>query len=33
VHPAVLLVIERFKDAPAIYKRIGAKGRMMPAVQ
>jgi len=24
------MVIERFKDAPAIYKRLGEKGRMMP---
>lgn len=25
------MVIERFKDAPAIYDRLRAKGRMMPA--
>lgn len=25
------VVIERFKDAPAIYKRLSEKGRMMPA--
>jgi hypothetical protein len=24
------LVIERFKDAPAIYQRLSEKGRMMP---
>ena len=24
------LVIERFKDAPAIYRRLDEKGRMMP---
>ena len=24
------LVIEKFKDAPAIYKRLDEKGRMMP---
>lgn len=24
------MVIERFKDAPAIYKRLEEKGRMMP---
>jgi hypothetical protein len=24
------MVIERFKDAPAIYKRLAQKGRMMP---
>jgi Protein of unknown function (DUF3303) len=24
------MVIERFKDAPAIYHRLGEKGRMMP---
>lgn len=24
------LVIERFKDAPAIYRRLPEKGRMMP---
>jgi hypothetical protein len=24
------MVIERFKDAPAIYKRLDEKGRMMP---
>jgi len=24
------LVIERFKDAPAIYRRLSEKGRMMP---
>ena len=24
------LVIERFKDAPAIYERLSEKGRMMP---
>jgi len=24
------MVIERFKDAPAIYKRLAGKGRMMP---
>jgi hypothetical protein len=24
------MVIERFKDAPAIYKRLADKGRMMP---
>jgi Domain of unknown function (DUF3303) len=24
------MVIERFKDAPAIYDRLRAKGRMMP---
>lgn len=24
------IVIERFKDAPAIYDRLRAKGRMMP---
>jgi hypothetical protein len=24
------MVIERFKDAPAIYKRLREKGRMMP---
>ena len=24
------MVIERFKDAPAIYKRLSEKGRMMP---
>lgn len=25
------MVIERFKDAPAIYRRLSQKGRMMPA--
>lgn len=25
------MVIERFKDAPAIYKRFAEKGRQMPA--
>ena len=25
------MVIERFKDAPAIYRRLREKGRMMPA--
>jgi hypothetical protein len=24
------MVIERFKDAPAIYRRLSEKGRMMP---
>jgi Protein of unknown function (DUF3303) len=24
------MIIERFKDAPAIYQRLGEKGRMMP---
>jgi len=24
------LVIERFKDVPAIYQRLSEKGRMMP---
>ena len=24
------MVVERFKDAPAIYKRLGEQGRMMP---
>jgi hypothetical protein len=24
------MVIERFKDVPAIYQRLGEKGRMMP---
>lgn len=24
------MVIEKFKDAPAIYKRLAEKGRMMP---
>lgn len=25
------MVVERFKDAPAIYRRLREKGRMMPA--
>jgi hypothetical protein len=24
------MVVERFKDAPAIYRRLGEKGRLMP---
>ena len=24
------MVIERFKDAPSIYRRLNEKGRMMP---
>ena len=24
------MVVERFKDAPAIYRRLHEKGRMMP---
>ena len=27
------MVVERFKDAPAIYRRLREKGRMMPGLE